>query len=248
MLRYMPFVCTILDKLRGFLYTATGPNRFWIQVKITFVGLTLLGICGSAHATFFNSAAFANNGATQSSFYTAAGISSPQWLVDFEAIPVSTNVHGNASLFPNLTITTSNSSAVVTSGAGSIGGSNPIGARALQMAEGNNVFLTFATPVDYIGGFDIDQSGLSLTVFLVGGGSESVNLETTAGDGNSAEFWGYVKNSGGPQISSVRFSGVSGASGWALDNLQYNTPVPEPCTILALGTGAVALMRRRMAK
>lgn len=244
----MPFVCIILDKLTGFLYNRGGPTGFWIQLKFTLVGLTLVGICSTAHATFFNSAAFANNGATQTSFYTAAGISSPQWLVDFEAVPVATNVHGNASLFPNLTITTSNSSALITSGAGSIGGSNPIGARALEMAEGNNVFLTFATPVDYIGGFDIDQSGLSLTVFLVGGGSESINLETTAGDGDSAEFWGYVKNTGGPQISSVRFSSVGGASGWGLDNLQYNTPVPEPCTLLALGTGAVALLRRRSAK
>ncbi len=107
--------------------------------------------------------------------------------------------------------------------------------------------LTPETVADYIGGFDIDQSGMTMTVFFLGGSSVAQTMDTTAGNGVSAEFWGYVREANDPVIASVVFSGVSGDSGWGVDNLEYNGAVPEPATMAILGLGALVVARRRRA-
>jgi len=197
--------------------------------------------------TFFNASLPSDNAATLAAFRAASGFATPEHFVDFESLTTGENVSGNSALFPIMTLTSSNGSALISEGAGSIGGSNPIDAKAVEMSESADVTLAFSTAVASIGGFGIDQGGINLIVHFVGGGSDTASINGTAVSGDSAEFWGYVVAPGDGLIESIEFTNVNGSAGWALDNLEYNTAVPEPMTMIALGAGAAALLRRRRA-
>ena len=65
-----------------------------------------------------------------------------------------------------------------------------------------------------------------------------------AANGGTAEdiFLGYSSASGVSKI----VVGFNGSTDWELDHVQYATQaVPEPMSMLTLGAGAVALLRRR---
>jgi hypothetical protein len=95
-----------------------------------------------------------------------------------------------------------------------------------------------ANPVDYIGGLDIDQNGMTVIVTFVGGATTTFTLETTAGLGDSAEFFGIYRNDL-PRITRIQFdASVDGT--WGLDNLEYGR-VSEPASVALLGLGLAAI-------
>src|SRR5688500_3515 len=111
-----------------------------------------VGIAASAVAfadpLVFKSPNFASNGATRATGLAATGISSPDVIGDFEGIS-NGNISGIANIYPGLTITAASGGAIVTTSPGLMGGSNPIGLKAVALDEGPNVTLNFASPIHY---------------------------------------------------------------------------------------------------
>lgn len=216
-------------------------------MKQFFAVAGLLGAASSsfAGALFFNSTSFAGNGAERALWLSTIGISGGANFVDFEAITVGTNVNG-VDLGGGLSLTHPSGTALVQSSSSFFGGSNPIDTRAVALQEiAGTITLNFATPVDYVGGFDIDLPGATLRAVFTDNSTAQINLNTTATSGNTAEFWGVWRNDAAA-ISRIEFIGSSGGDGeWGLDNLEYGA-VPEPGTMIAIGTGlAFARLRRR---
>lgn len=204
-------------------------------------------VAGSSFGSvlFFNSASFAGNGAMRTSWLTAAGISGGQYFVDFESYAVGTNLNG-VDLGGGAALSHPTSTALVQSSASFFGSSNPIDTKALALGEtSGTITLNFATPVDYIGGYDIDQPGATVRATLTDNSTISFSWDATGSSGNSAEFWGLWRNDAAA-ISKVEFVATNGGDGeWGLDNLEYGA-VPEPGTMIVVGAGlALTQLRRR---
>lgn len=109
-----------------------------------------------AHAEIltFNSLTPADNPAARASWLAAIGISTPDHLVNFESGFVNgQNISGVGGLFPaGLVITDTGPGTpqvIIRSGAGVIGGSNPVGVFSLTHDEQAFLVLDFsASPVD----------------------------------------------------------------------------------------------------
>ena len=204
------------------------------------LGLVLaVTLPSSAHAAaiLFNSTDSASSASTRADWLAGSGIAAPQFLVDFESGFVDgQNVSGVGGLFPGgLVINGSGGTATIETGAGSIGGSNPLGVYALE--HNDNPYLQFdfsAQPIDYLGFRDIDQAGTTAIITFLGGATQSFTFETTATGGNSAEFIGIFRNDM-PRIIGIQFD-ATGDGQWAVDNLEYGV-VPEPATMTLLGLG-----------
>ncbi|MBK9139687.1 MAG: hypothetical protein IPM17_13135 [Verrucomicrobia bacterium] len=202
-----------------------------------------------ANLIVHNSPQFSDNNTYRNAWLADIGISSPQWLVDFESgFTDNQNIKG-AVIGPDLTIghTDSGTTVTVQQGAGVIGGSNPIGSFAAMFSgQAAGATLTFSQPVDYVGFYDIDRGTGDVTVNLVGGESFTFSMDTTAAAGNSAEFWGVFRNDKN-RISSLVFAQDSGGGGWGIDNIQYGV-IPEPSVAvqsLALLTPAFGFLAYR---
>lgn len=207
----------------------------------------LIGISTSsfAGALFFNSTSFAGNAAERASWLSAIGIAGGANFVDFEAITVGTNVNG-VDLGGGLSLSHPSGNALVQSSASFFGSSNPIDTRAVALQEiAGTITLNFVTPVDYVGGFDIDMPGGTLRATFTDNTTAQITLDSTATSGDTAEFWGVWRNDAAA-ISKIEFIASSGGDGeWGLDNLEYGA-VPEPGTMIAIGAGlALARLRRR---
>lgn len=214
-----------------------------------FLGLIFvvsIGAGSQANVQFYNSPDFASNGATRSSWLSDLGISAGDTLVDFESYTVGQNLH-NVDL-GGVTVTHPGSSALVQSSSSWFGTSNPIDTKALAMIEsGGSIALTFATPVMYAGGFDIDKPGSTIKITLSDDSNYSFSHDSTTSSGNSAEFWGVRSLVPTLGITKVELIGTTGGdTEWGLDNLEFGgEPVPEPATMAALALGLVAVAKRR---
>lgn len=210
------------------------------------VSLAVMCAAGAANASvvFFNSPNFGSNAAERADWLAAAGISGGQFFEDFESYPEGTNLHGVA-LIGGAVLTHPDSVATARTSSSFFGTSNPIDTQALAMSEETGaITITFATPVDYVGGYDIDMPGGTLRVTLTDSSTEQIGLDTTGSGGDTAEFWGVWRNDS-PAITKVEFLATTGGDGeWGLDNLEYGA-VPEPGTMLALAAGVGVLVRRR---
>lgn len=197
----------------------------------------------SAAMLTFNSTAPANNAATRQSWLDAIGVSAGDYFADFENIPLDTNIHGVTGLLPGgLTMydTATAHSLFVRGSSSYFGNSNPIGTRAVAHSGSPWLELDFsANPMDYVGGYDIDNLGSTVRVTFVDDTFASFNLESTNPSGDSAEFWGVFRNDK-PKIKKVAFDPTNE---WGIDNIEYG-PVPEPATLLVLAPVLLFFRRR----
>ena len=121
--------------------------------------------------------------------------------------------------------------------------------REFTYTEGDSwgkITLHFSAPVSSLG-FSLQQSDLPLEVLI--DGVSYGNLNALGGWGNNGGRQGYMRIDGtaGSTISTLTF--VNGESapfrdGIMIDHVAFN-PVPEPTSMLALGLGVLAMVRRR---
>ena len=197
----------------------------------------------------FNALTPVDNVSTRNAWLAAAGIATPQYLVNFETgFSNLQNVH-NQPLFPGGLIMRDTGpgtpSLIIRTGAGVINGSNPVGTFSVTQDEQAYFELDFsAHPVDYVGFLDIDQAGTSGLAWFEGI-SNPFSFETTGTGGATAEFFGIWHNNM-PRITKVQLD-ASGDGLWGMDNIEYGT-VPEPTTLTLLalaGTAGIVARRKR---
>jgi hypothetical protein len=104
---------------------------------------------------------------------------------------------------------------------------------------GATMTLTFDTPASAFGAYFTGNQldGDNVTAYFVGGGSETVHLTLLDG---GVEFLGFTSTEG---ISSVVMDMTYDIVG--VDDIRTAEAVPEPASMVALGLGVVAAIRRR---
>lgn len=230
------------------LHKPIGPA--WTNAVVTVpILLLLVATPSSAAMLVYNSDSPAENSSVRSAWLAETGPGSPEHVVDFETgFTAGQNVSGSSGLFPaGLVIGSSNGSAIVVSGSGSIDGSSPVGTFALSHTAAAILSLDFsAFPVDYLAFQDIDAGNTSITVTFVGGGIVALDpIDLTGSAGNSAEFVGLVRNDM-PAIARVDLT-TTGGTLWGVDTIEYGAIVPAPAAFWLAGTGflGIAIRARR---
>jgi hypothetical protein len=217
-------------------------------------GLLVGGAFSAANAAIVtqNSAGPSGNADARNAWLSSVGITAPQYLVDFESGYTNGQNVSGSSFAGGLVIRDTSAAigqAIIRSGAGTIGGSNPVGLFSLTHNEADWLELDFsAAPIDYFGALDIDQAGTNVRLTFVGGGTTSFRLETTGVGGDTAEFFGIFRNDQ-PRIIKIEFD-ASGDGRWGLDNLEYgafaSVPLPGSLALAALGLVGLAATRGRV--
>ena len=204
-------------------------------------------------ATTFLASQPSDNSATEAAFLAAIGGGPAEFFLDFESGYMDGDTVNGPVGIGGLSITgiaQGGGPPRIEAGNGSIGGSNPIGTYALELADdgsfsGSNVLeLTFSTPIAY------------LSFYVIDAGSRSINYDTgsftsgsTNSSGDSAEFRGIVFAPGEfPTTITAPFD-PSGTSGWAVDNLSWGTtvvPLPAGLPFLLSGLAGLVMFRRRV--
>lgn len=215
-------------------------------MKLTLIVTSLVLVTTSQATLFFNSTNNANGAAERNLWLTAAGITSPDILVDFENFAFNQDMN-NVAHAGSLVTRNSGAGLMDIRGAGAFGSSNPIDTKGMWHDESQSIVLDFTSgPVSYVGGWDIDTGSWSITATFDNNETQVFSLDTTATSGNSAEFWGLVVNDG-RKITKLELDG-SGSGGWGVDNIEYNDVVPEPATMTILGLAAIAAAKKRKRK
>lgn len=213
--------------------------------KITILLLACAAVPAQA-TLFYNSTNSAGSAPARTLALAAAGVTTPDYLVDFENFTVGDNL-ADVAHAGSLVTRNTGTGVLEARGAGAFGGSNPIDNIGMWHNESTFLVLDFTSgPVTYVMGRDIDHTGGSIRLTFDNADVESFSLDATGGTGDSAEFWGFVVDDG-RNITKLEFN-VAGDSSWGLDNIEYSEAVPEPATLTILGLAALATARRRKHK
>jgi hypothetical protein len=176
----------------------------------------------------------------------ATRLSAAPILIDFEGIADLTSVD---SLIPGVTFT---NGTVLQSGA--VGGSlneidfPPVSGTGVVFDGGGPVRIDFAAPIDLFSGYFTYVAPLSIQAFDAGNGLLGTVSASSANNlGAPNELLSFALAG----ISSVIITGDPLGGSFTLDDVSYQTQatdvtvVPEPGTVLLLGTGLAVLARKR---
>lgn len=233
-------------------------GEYWSKCAVFSFSLLVLFLVTTSEVhgalTTFNSPDPGENVATRLEWLAGVGISTPQYLVDFESgfsddQDISTGWTDAGGLTISSTYSGTSVGAKIVSGNGSIQNSNPVGTFALA-SQNNGLVFTFSVPVNYIAFQDIDQQDTVITFYFSDGSSiTSDSLDTTATSGDSAEFVGFFVD--GTLITKMEFV-AGGISPWGIDNIEYGRNpalIPVPNTLLLLGPalfGVFGILKRKI--
>ena len=219
--------------------------RYLATLSNTLICLLAMHAPSAAILTFNSSDNDPTNiSTTRNAWLSASGITIPEHLADFESgFTDGQNISGVTGLFGGglVIVDTSTAGAANIEGtAGGIGGSNPVGSFAVEQNERQFLELDFsARPVDYVAFQDIDHTGTSLIIHFVGGATVNFGLDSTAVNGDSAEFFGVFRNDM-PRITLIQMDS-SGDGRWGIDNIEYGAPVPLPGAVWLHGSAIAGL-------
>jgi len=234
--------------------------------------LAASALSASAAPLIFNSTSSANNASTRAAWLSTVGITSGATLIDFESGFTNGQDIAGQSLAGGLVVRDLvgdlTPGAFVRSGTGVVGGSNPIDSFALTH-DNDTLRLDFsAAPINYLGFFDIDQTGFGGFDQVIGSRRYTFveNSIITFMDGSTYQFGALDSNCTGTHLNSAEFYGLyfgkktvkwvdldtgGGDNIWVLDNLEFGrTALPDAGSTFALfglgllGIGAVRRFRK----
>ena len=177
---------------------------------------------------------------SQSDWLAAIGESPVDYAENFETGYTDNQVMDGV-VIGNMTIASSGAS--IESTAGGIGGSNPIGANALELndSSGTAVTFSFSNAISYFSLFYIDAGSPNI------GGT---TFGSTGAAGDTALFGGLIFDIA-DNVTSLTISSVSGDGRWGVDDMAWGTtamsavPLPAGLPLLIGGLGGLAFLRRR---
>ena len=185
-------------------------------------------------------------------YLNSNGITSPAYIVDFETgFTNGQNVDGHTfdgGLVINTTGT--GNDATIVKGAGSVGGSNPIGQYAVIYYDAKGTMeLDFTNPINYLSFYDIDHPvGPALTITYADSSQYPPFILDDSYQflsNNTAEFFGLYSDK---LITHLSFSLLSeaplGDGKLGIDNIQYGAApvVPIPAAFLLLASGLLGII------
>jgi PEP-CTERM motif len=192
---------------------------------------------------------FPTSSAAQTSFESAASSFGSLNTITFESQPVGYNASFTAAPGVTVSLTGLNDgngfSGISNTTFGNLYGFNttPGGSNWLGFPEGTATF-SFADPTNSFGFFltglqtDLTAPGVLMVTFTDG---TSEILDPPVDVNGGAQYFGFTDTD---SISSITINNL-GDDAWGIDDVTYNvastSPIPEPSSLLLLGTGVLGL-------
>ena len=248
-------------KIAGILQRSIGKSPKGYYVVIALALFLCLGSSQlNAAPVYYNSPNHSGSSAMELdwlAYLNSKGITSPAYMVDFETgFTNGQNIDGH-TFDGGLVINTTGAGndATIVKGAGSVGGSNPIGQYAtIYYDEKGTMELNFTNPINYLAFYDIDHpAGPVLTITYADSSKDTYFLDDSYQflSNNTAEFFGLYSNK---QITQLSFALLSeaplGDGKLGIDNIQYGAvplvPIPAAFWLLASGLLGIIGIRRKI--